>query len=237
VEDPALRSRVLALRKDPKVASVVAGAFTQQNRSLLAADLGREPTGADLYIAHFLGPRGALELIRNAQRSPQSPAAASFPEAAGANRSIFYDRAGRARGAGEVYALLAAHHGSTDTANAVTASSAVPTVKTDRPGLYGLFQTEGHRGPVSERVARIWRTEPAGGVRTAALSYFPRSTAEDGVAAAPVALAPPVTEAGKAPLAEAPLPPPRPDFEGARPARRTKAGAPLDLAAFRKARP
>jgi hypothetical protein len=80
----------------------MAGTFTQKNRDQLAAELGREPSAGDLYVAHFLGARGAIDLVRAAQHSPRRPAAVDFPDAAAANRAVFYDRKGRARGAGEV---------------------------------------------------------------------------------------------------------------------------------------
>ena len=101
----------------------MAGTFTQRNRDLLAAELGREPTSADLYVAHFLGARGAVDLIRQAQTAPRRSAAAEFPDAAAANRPIFFDRKGRARGAGEVYALLAASHGTQAAASAAAAAA------------------------------------------------------------------------------------------------------------------
>lgn len=103
VEDPALRKTILGLREDPKTASVLAGTLTQRNRGMLAAELGREPSSSDLYLAHFLGARGATDLIRAAQTSPQRAAASDFPDAAAANRRIFYDRSGRPRGAAEVF--------------------------------------------------------------------------------------------------------------------------------------
>ena len=80
----------------------MAGVFTQRNRETLSHELGREPSGGDLYAAHFLGARGAAQLIETAQQSPSRPAARDFPDAAAANRSIFFDgqraRARRRRG-------------------------------------------------------------------------------------------------------------------------------------------
>src|SRR5919112_6612784 len=69
VNDPAARQAILNLREDPKVSSVLAGSFTQRNRDVLASDLGREPSGGDLYVAHFLGARGAAQLIQAARQT------------------------------------------------------------------------------------------------------------------------------------------------------------------------
>jgi hypothetical protein len=61
-------------------------------------------------MAHFMGVGGAAKLINTAEDNPQTTAAHLFPNAAAANRSIFYDRAGRARGVGEVYSVLSARY-------------------------------------------------------------------------------------------------------------------------------
>jgi Transglycosylase SLT domain len=92
VKDPAMRSEILKLRNDPTANAVMAGAFTQANAAYLAQKLGRPPTEGELYIAHFLGAGGAGKLISLAASNPNANAAASFPGAAQANRSIFYDR-------------------------------------------------------------------------------------------------------------------------------------------------
>ncbi|MBX6424775.1 MAG: lytic transglycosylase domain-containing protein [Variibacter sp.] len=110
VPDPVLRQEILNLRNDPAAASAMAAAFTQRNAEVLTARLGRRPTDGELYIAHFLGAAGAGQLITTAFAAPHTKAADLFPEAARANRSIFYDRAGGARSAAEVYALLVGRH-------------------------------------------------------------------------------------------------------------------------------
>ncbi|HEX8164243.1 MAG TPA: transglycosylase SLT domain-containing protein [Beijerinckiaceae bacterium] len=244
VDDPKRRREILALRQDPQVASLMAGTFTQKNRDLLASELGREPSNADLYVAHFLGGRGAADLIRAAQSAPRRSAAADFPDAAAANRSIFFDSRGRARGAGEVYALLAASHGTqvrqiaqAGAAPAFAPDQPVAFARSDGPALHGLFRTDVRRGPISEEVARLWRSGNAAdaGTRTAALGFFPRSTAApaeaDAAEPAP-AFAPAVAQA------DVPLPPVRPASLGEAPARPARAGGlgrigrPLDLLAF-----
>jgi hypothetical protein len=236
VDDPAMRKSILALREDPQVASVLAGAFTQRNRDMLAAELGREPSQGDLYIAHFLGARGATDLIRTAQTSPKRAAAVDFPDAAPANRSIFYDRSGRARGAGEVYALLAAAHShGGSAAPAFSPDRPLAFARADGPAMHGLFQTTGRRGPVSEAVARLWRTNNEGGAQTSALGgFFPRSADTPG----PVAEGAAAVGTAEAKPVDAPLPPPRPaSLNGSAPksaSSRSRGASPLDLSAFMK---
>jgi hypothetical protein len=230
VADPAARDKIMKLRTDPQVAAVMAGAFTQKNRDQLAASLGRQPQAGELYMAHVLGARGASDLIQAAQSDPTRIAAKDFPDAAAANRGLFYDKAGRARSAQEVYGVLAASHANTQLAAAttVTATPKVATQSVDKPveiaaalqpgrakGLIGLFSTEGSRGPVSNAVANIWTTPRQGGTRMASLEggerYFPRQTQSDATATSASAELPSVSAGTQAARAvTAPLPPSRP---------------------------
>jgi hypothetical protein len=96
------REAVMNLRFDPHAASLMVGEMTSDNAAYLSGRIGRQPTAGELYAAHFLGPQGAARLIQAVQTNPGASAAAYFPEAAGANRSIFY-RDGRSRTIAEVY--------------------------------------------------------------------------------------------------------------------------------------
>jgi hypothetical protein len=111
VTDPTMRNEILKLRTDPTANAVMAGAFTQANSTLLAERLGRSPSEGELYIAHFLGAGGAARLISAASSDPSASAASSFPDAAHANASIFYDRStGAPRSLAQVRDLLTARY-------------------------------------------------------------------------------------------------------------------------------
>lgn len=110
VDDPALRREILALRNDPQVSALMAGAYTRNSQQTLESRLGREVDGGELYIAHFLGAGGATKLIRSAGDTPGARADKLFPEAAAANRSIFYGTSGRPRTVAEVYENLVSRH-------------------------------------------------------------------------------------------------------------------------------
>jgi len=99
------RNVVLDLRFDPQAASSMAAELTASNASYLRGRTGQEPGAGDLYAAHFLGPAGAAKLMQAMVSRPGASAASLFPEAAGANRSIFY-RDGRAATVAEVHANL-----------------------------------------------------------------------------------------------------------------------------------
>src|SRR5258707_3617901 len=112
VSDPAARSAIMKLRDDPDAASSMAAVLTQSNSFKLTGKIGRRPNDAELYMAHFMGVGGAGKLIQNAEDNPQATAARMFPNAAAANRSIFYDRAGSARSVSQVYSVLATRYAS-----------------------------------------------------------------------------------------------------------------------------
>jgi hypothetical protein len=112
VADPAARTAILKLRDDPAIASSMAGVLTQSNSFKLTGMIGRRPTDAELYMAHFMGVGGAAKLISNAEDNPQASGARLFPNAAAANRSIFYDRSGSARSVSEVYSVLTSRYAS-----------------------------------------------------------------------------------------------------------------------------
>ncbi len=142
VADPAMRTAIMQLRSDPAASAMMAGAFTRANSDQLRSAIGRQPTEGELYIAHFLGPDGAGKLISAATTLPQANAAAMFPQAAAANQSIFYDGAGRARSALDVYGKLAGRF-ETARANSFTAgartAAAVPLTVPDTAGVTQAF--------------------------------------------------------------------------------------------------
>jgi hypothetical protein len=99
------RNVVLDLRFDADAASAMAGELTASNAAYLRGRTGREPGAGDLYAAHFLGPAGAAKLMEAMSSRPEASAAALFPEAAAANRSIFFKN-GRSATVAEVHANL-----------------------------------------------------------------------------------------------------------------------------------
>lgn len=105
VRDPAMREQIMQLRHDPAIASVMAGALAQDNRAALTPVLGRAPDAAEMYLAHFLGAGGASTFLRALNADPDVSAAALMPQAAKANRAIFYAN-GTPRSLAEVMDLL-----------------------------------------------------------------------------------------------------------------------------------
>jgi hypothetical protein len=110
VSDPTARSAVMKLRDDPAVSSAMAGVLTRSNSFKLTGMIGRRPTDSELYMAHFMGVGGAAKLISNAEDNPQASGARLVPNAAAANRSIFYDKSGHARSVSQVYSVLSSRY-------------------------------------------------------------------------------------------------------------------------------
>ncbi|MTW17949.1 transglycosylase SLT domain-containing protein [Rhodoplanes serenus] len=186
VVDPAQRQAVMSLRSDPAANAAMAGAFTRRNADRLEARLGRPPSEGELYIAHFLGAGGAAKLITQAGRNPSGIAAEAFPQAAAANRSIFYDRSGAPRSFAQVYGVLVgrfdqARTSATQMAAAAVVTPVAATRTADRldpelfapstyqpdaartassPLFHSLFQDEPQRAGVSRFITELWASRP-----------------------------------------------------------------------------
>ncbi len=92
VMDKSVKKTILDLRLDPKVASIMAAEYAKGNKAYLKSVTTREITSSDLYMAHFLGPKATAVLIKAEENKDlnKMPAAKLFPDAARANRSVFY---------------------------------------------------------------------------------------------------------------------------------------------------
>lgn len=112
--DGAARRAALAMRDDPDLSALMAGAFARDNAAALERKLGRPAGPTDLYLAHFLGPAGAATFLQALAAMPDQPAAGLLPAAAGANRGIFFSRDGSPRSVAEIHARFAARIGETD---------------------------------------------------------------------------------------------------------------------------
>ena len=159
--DRDLRREILDLRKDPKTAAQMAAQYACENQDRLERTVGGRIGDTELYLAHFLGPAGAARFLKAWRSDPGQAAAEVLPDAARANRSIFYDRKGT-RSLDQVYRHFAAKFRDCDAPAAPTASSfalaaAAPSAKPAAPGQV----------PQGE-----WRAaqSPAARIKTAALS-------------------------------------------------------------------
>ena len=152
---------ILDLKRDPKAAALMAGELTVRNAETLRTGLGREPSEGELYVAHFMGARGALDLIRLAEQAPARSAAEQFPQAAAANRSVFYTGDGNARTAAQVYErLVSGFQGEPPSAPATSARYLAfqPGRASEDHVFHGLFHSgsQATLGPIGRAVAGFW---------------------------------------------------------------------------------
>src|ERR1700716_413551 len=194
VSDPTAKAAIIKLRDDPDAASSMAAVLTQSNSFKLTGKIGRRPTDAELYMAHFMGVGGAGKLISNAEDNPNASGARLFPNAAAANRPIFYDKAGRARSVSEVYSVLTSRYASAansqatrtamasvgDTPRRVTiASAALATAPVDNAAYLSNF-------PGGRPVTAVSMSFVAGAAHSQAPDPISRSLFQAGERSQPV---------------------------------------------------
>jgi hypothetical protein len=173
VSDPAARNAIMKLRDDPEAASSMAAVLTQSNSFKLTGKIGRRPTDAELYMAHFMGVGGAGKLISNAEDSPNASGARLFPNAAAANRPIFYDKTGRARSVSEVYSVLTSRYASA--ANSQATRTAMASVGGDTSGRVTLASAAPATAP-ADNAAYLSSFPEARPVTPAAMSFASAAT-------------------------------------------------------------
>lgn len=98
------RQDLLNLRKDPKVASLMAAEFAEGNKEHLQQTIGGKIGNTELYFAHFMGAGGASAFLSQHKKNPLVIAADIFPKEARANRNVFYDsKTGEPKTLAQVY--------------------------------------------------------------------------------------------------------------------------------------
>ena len=100
------KSAILALRSDPGVSALMAGEAANRTKEALQCAFNREICAGDLYAAHFLGEGAARRLVELKDSEPDARADLAFPQAAKANRSVFYNADGSAKSVGALYAWM-----------------------------------------------------------------------------------------------------------------------------------
>ena len=89
VQDPALRTRILAMRDNPTLSANMTVEYMREVSAGLTPVLGRNPDAAELYLGHFLGTGGATKMLQAQAANPNQPAANVLPAAAAANPTVF----------------------------------------------------------------------------------------------------------------------------------------------------
>ncbi len=130
VTNAADRKAVLELRKNPEIAASMAAELTKTNKEQLENKVGGKVGSTELYLAHFLGAGGASQLLSAMKSDPSAAAADLLPQAASANKSVFYDKVtGAAKSVSEIYQQFAKKFDKTPDVSSVRVASA-STVQT-----------------------------------------------------------------------------------------------------------
>jgi len=157
--DPAQKQSILALKKDPQLAALMAGEYAKSTQGQLKATLGRDVCGGELYAAHFLGPDAACKLIRLAGSDPSTSAAAQFPQAASANKSVFFHADGAAKSVREVYDWAMRQPGDAGTVRVATLPDLTPpALEHARASVAGAQSAE-----IQMLMASVLNWQPRGG--------------------------------------------------------------------------
>jgi len=91
IDDPTERARILAMRENPRLASLMACEMQIAQTAGLSDRIGAKPTAAETYMAHMLGMSGASKFINAKRENPDAVAKRLFPEAAKSNKAIFHE--------------------------------------------------------------------------------------------------------------------------------------------------
>lgn len=125
--DASVKSKILDLRKNPEISALMAGELTQDNREYLESrgvdDVGK----TEMYLAHFMGAGGAAKFLTARDKSGTLAGASLFPREAHANKSVFFDAAGRPRTLDQIYDRFARKFGEDGGSTAVASAKKVST--------------------------------------------------------------------------------------------------------------
>lgn len=103
VTDPGARAAIMNLRNEPEASALMAAETAADNRQHIERATGRTANATDLYMGHFLGPKGAADFLGAMAADPNQRADRVLPAAAASNRPVFYAENGRPRSLAEIY--------------------------------------------------------------------------------------------------------------------------------------
>lgn len=146
VADPEMRREILDLRKDPNVSALMAAEFTRDNKDYMEAHTSGKAGPTELYLAHFLGAAGGAKFVNAMKEAPNRQAREVFPEAAAANKGVFYDReTGKPKTLKEIYDRFASKF---DETGAFTPAGANVAERVRRQDMPDGFTTQTPYWPV-----------------------------------------------------------------------------------------
>lgn len=107
VRNRELKKEILDLRRDPALSALMAAEYAKDNERVLEARLGRQVSHQDLYLAHFLGARGAMKVLRGKHENEGEHKPDGLIGAAQANPDVFVEpSSGEHRSVNDIYAAV-----------------------------------------------------------------------------------------------------------------------------------
>jgi hypothetical protein len=191
VPSAEMKAAILALRQNPELSALMAGEAARETKQSLECSLGREVNCGELYAAHFLGQGGAKRLLSLRDANPNQAADLAFPQAAKANRSVFYHADGRAKTIGELYSWIVKEP-NVKPALAAVASKPVADAITLNVDCTVPGPSTGVAAAVKERAAQEISLYPASGY--AAAGIMTRMLGLSGFPSMPLAMTPDVMD-------------------------------------------
>lgn len=90
VNDPEMKQKILDMRKDPAVSTIIHNELTDENPREYKRRTGQTLALSERYHVHFLGVSGFIELKKQLARDPDQLAINVFPDIVGPNKPVFY---------------------------------------------------------------------------------------------------------------------------------------------------
>ena len=142
-ETPLQKTKILALRDDAKLSSLMAAELSAGNKARMEDKLPNTEIGAtEMYFAHFMGAGGAIKFMKALEANPDQKAAEIFGREARANKNVFYDhKTGKARSMEEVYAFFDRKFQSQPTPTNTATQAQIMTAQADMPPMPTIDHT------------------------------------------------------------------------------------------------
>lgn len=102
VRDP-LQLEVLSLRLNPRLSTLMMAENIKRYLQILSERTGQEPGRIDLYLAHFLGPDGAVLFLKQLDEEPAAIAGDLFPQETESYPGVFLTPRQQPRTVADVY--------------------------------------------------------------------------------------------------------------------------------------
>ena len=82
----------LSDRLDPEKSAIVASRYIKHISAILEKAFDRKPSTGEVYLGYFMGPSGAVAILKALQSDPNTLGHKVFPKAAKANPTLFFEK-------------------------------------------------------------------------------------------------------------------------------------------------